>query len=165
MTYCAIFASLLAVCAWLSIPMGSIAVTLQTFGIFLSLLLLGGKWGTLSILLYLLMGVIGLPVFSGFQGGFGTLLGITGGFLRGFAVLGLLFCKLERFGKIPALIAGLLACYGCGCLWFYAYSGGGFGFILLQCVVPYLIPDAVKLWLAVTLSRRLSKVINFPSRT
>ena len=165
MTYCAIFSALLTLCAWLSIPMGTVAVTMQTFGIFLTLLLLGGKRGTLAISLYLLLGAVGLPVFSGFQGGFGALLGVTGGFLWGFLILGLLYWILEGFGKIPALIAGLLACYGCGCLWFSVYSGGGLGFILLQCVLPYLIPDAVKLWLAWTLAKRLKKVINIPSRT
>ena len=127
--------------------------------------LLGGKWGTVSILLYLLLGAAGLPVFSGFRGGFGQILGITGGFLWGFLASGLVYWALARFGRAPAMVAGLLACYGCGCLWFYFYSGGGFGFILLRCVVPYLIPDLLKLWLADMLIRRLRKVINIPSRT
>ena len=164
MTYCAIFSALLAACAWISIPLGDVAVTLQTFGVALALLLLGGKWGTVSILIYLLLGAVGLPVFSGFRGGIGALAGVTGGFLWGFLVFGLVFRMLERFGKVPALIAGLLACYGCGCFWFSVYSGGGLGLILLRCVVPFLIPDGVKLWLAFSLSRRLKKVINIPSR-
>lgn len=165
MTLSALFAALLAVCAWLSFPISDISVTMQTFGIFLSLLLLGGKWGTVSILIYLLLGAVGLPVFSGFRGGFGQLLGVTGGFLWGFLATGLVYWWLEGFKKIPALIAALLACYGCGCLWFYFYSGGGMGFILLRCVIPYIVPDALKLWLAYSLTKRLSKVINLPSRT
>lgn len=165
MTLSSLFAALLAVCAWLSIPVSDISVTMQTFGISLCLLLLGGKWGSLSIAIYLLLGSVGLPVFSGFRGGFGQLLGVTGGFLWGFLVMGLVFWGLERQGKLPALLAGLLACYGCGCAWFYLYSGGGLGFILLRCVLPYLIPDAIKLWLAIRLSKRLSNVINTPSRT
>lgn len=164
MTLSSLFAALLAVCAWVCIPLGDTVLTLQTFGIALCLLLLGGKWGCVSIAIYLLLGAVGLPVFSGFRGGFGAILGITGGFLWGFLAMGLTYWLLSRFGKVPALIAGLLTCYGCGCFWFYLYSGGGLGFILLRCVVPYLIPDAVKLWLAVTVSRRLSKVINIPSR-
>lgn len=165
MTLSSLFAALLAVCAWLSIPVSDISVTMQTFGISLCLLLLGGKWGSLSIAIYLLLGSVGLPVFSGFRGGFGQLLGVTGGFLWGFLVMGLVFWGLERQGKLPALLAGLLSCYGCGCAWFYLYSGGGLGFILLRCVLPYLIPDATKLWLAIRLSKRLSNVINTPSRT
>ena len=164
MTYCAICAALLSFCAWLSIPLGDIAVTMQTFGVALALLLLGGKWGSVSIGVYLLLGAVGLPVFSGFRGGIGALAGVTGGFLWGFLVTGLVFSWLERFGRVPALAAGILACYGCGCLWFCLYSGGGLWLILLRCVIPFLIPDAVKLWLAVSLSLRLKKVLNIPSR-
>ena len=69
--------------------------------------------------------------------------------------MGLTYGALSRFGKVPALIAGLAVCYGCGCFWFYLYSGGGLGLILLRCVVPYLIPDLCKLVLAERLARRL----------
>ena len=114
--------------------------------------------------IYLLLGAVGLPVFSGFRGGIGALAGVTGGFLWGFLLAALVFWALEGLGKLPALVAGLLACYCCGCGWFYLYSGGGLGLILLRCVVPFLIPDAVKLWLAFTLAGRLKKVIKIPSR-
>ena len=159
MTYCAVFSALLAVCAWLCIPVGDIAVTMQTFGVALALLLLGGRRGTLSIGIYLLLGAVGLPVFSGFRGGFGALAGVTGGFLWGFLISGLVYWGLERFGKVPAMCASILACYICGCFWFCLYSGGGLGLVLLRCVVPFLIPDAVKLWLACTISQRLRKVL------
>ena len=165
MTLSSLFAAVLALCAWLCIPVSDIGITLQTFGIFLALNLLGGKWGTLSIGLYLLLGALGLPVFSGFRGGFGQLLGVTGGFLWGFLLSGLVYRALERFGRWPAMAGGLLACYTCGCLWFFCYSGGGLGLILLRCVVPYLLPDLAKLWLADHLARRLRKVIMIPSRT
>ena len=158
------FAALLAVCAWIHIPLGDVAVTLQTFGVALALLLLGGKWGSLTVGIYLLLGAVGLPVFSGFRGGIGALAGVTGGFLWGFLFGALVFWALEGLGKLPALAAGLLVCYGCGCGWFYLYSGGGLGLILLRCVVPFLLPDAVKLWLAFTLAGRLKKVIKIPSR-
>ena len=165
MTLASLFAALIAICAWICIPVSDIGYTLQTFGVFLALLLLGGKWGTVSILLYLLLGAVGIPVFSGFRGGMGHLMGVTGGFLWGFLVSGLVYRALEQYGRWPAIVIGLLACYGCGCLWFHAYSGGGLGFILLRCVVPYLLPDGLKLWLAFHLSARLRKVINLPSRT
>lgn len=158
MTLSALFAAMLAICAWLSIPIGDITFTMQTFGVFLTLLVLGGKWGTVSILIYLLLGAVGLPVFSGFQGGLGILLGATGGYLWGFLFSGLAFRALERLGKIPAVLAGMGVCYLCGSLWFLFYAGGGVEFILLRCVVPYLIPDAIKLTLALQLSRRLSKI-------
>ena len=147
-----------AVCAWLSIPLPPIAFTLQTFALLLTMGVLGGKWGSVSVLLYLLLGLVGLPVFSGFRGGAAALLDATGGFLWGFAVGALIYWILEKVGKLPAMIAFQLVCYGCGCWWFSGFSGS-MGAAVLTCVVPYLIPDAVKLWLAYGLSKRLRKHI------
>lgn len=159
MTQAALLAALMAVCAWITIPVFDIGFTMQTFGVFLTLGLLGGKWGSVSILIYLLLGTVGMPVFSGFRGGPGVLLGVTGGYLWGFLISGLVYWMLERVGKLPAMIGGMLACYGCGSLWFYFYAGGGMELILLRCVVPYLIPDALKISLAYGLSRRLARHI------
>lgn len=158
MVLASLFAGLMAVCAWISVPVLDIAFTMQTFAICLALLVLGGKWGTVSILVYLLLGAIGLPVFSGFQSA-GALVGVTGGYLWGFLLTGLCYWALEKWGRLPALILGLLACYGCGSLWFLHYSGGGLGLVLLRCVVPYLVPDAVKLALALTIAKRLRKYV------
>ena len=157
MVLCAQFAALTAVCAWISIPVFDIAFTLQTFAIFLSLGLLGGKRGCAVIGIYLLLGAVGLPVFSAFQGGFGILAGATGGYLWGFLAAGLVYRLLEGCGKLPAMIAGQLVCYLCGSLWFYLYAGGGLWLILLRCVIPYLLPDAAKIFLAYSLSRRLGR--------
>ena len=90
MALCGLFSALLAICAWISVPLADAAVTLQTFGVFLCLGTLGGKRGTTAILVYLLLGAVGLPVFSGFRGGFEALLGTTGGYLTGVLVSGLL---------------------------------------------------------------------------
>ena len=160
MVRAALFAGVMAVCAWLAVPISDIGFTMQTFGIFLALGLLGGKWGTVSIGLYLLLGLVGLPVFSGFRGGPGMLLGVTGGYLWGFLISGLTYWALERFGKLPAMICGLMVCYACGTMWFLQYSGGGWALVLLRCVVPYLIPDGIKIALAWSLSKRLSRHIS-----
>ena len=165
MTPASLFAALLAICAWICIPVSDIGITLQTFGVFLALSLLGGKWGSVSVLLYLLLGAVGLPVFSGFRGGMGHLVGVTGGFLWGFFLSALVYWALEKLGSKIAMLGGLLACYFCGCIWFYCYSGGGLVFILLRCVAPYVIFDLAKLWLADRLASRLKKVIKLPSRT
>ena len=157
MVLCSLFAALLVICAWISVPVFDIAFTLQTFGVFLTLGLLGGRRGSAAIAIYLLLGAAGMPVFSGFRGGLGMLAGVTGGDLWGFLASGLVYRALERFGQLPAMIAGLLACYACGSAWFYLYAGGGLWVILLRCVVPYLIPDAVKLALAHVLTRRLAR--------
>ena len=158
MVLASLFAALTAVCAWLSIPIPPVAFTLQTFGLLLTLGVLGGKWGSISIFLYLLLGLVGLPVFSGFRFGAAALLDATGGFLWGFAAGALVYWLLERFGRLPAMIGFQLVCYGCGCWWFSVYSGS-MGAAVLACVVPYLIPDGIKLWLAYGLSKRLRKHI------
>lgn len=159
MVLCSLFAALISVCAWISIPVTDISFTLQTLGIFLSLGLLGGKRGCVSVMIYLLLGAVGLPVFSGFHGGIGVLAGVTGGYLWGFLFAAFVYRLLERLGKLPAMIAGQLVCYLCGSLWFYLYAGGGLWLIAARCVLPYLIPDAVKIALAYTLSRRLARHI------
>ena len=158
MVLASLFASLMALCGWLSIPIPPVTVTMQTFALFLALGVLGGKWGSVAILLYLLLGAVGLPVFSSFRGGAAAFLEPTGGFLWGFLAAAVLYWALERLGRLPAMAAGLLACYGCGCWWFSRYAGGiGFWTAVLTCVVPYLVPDAIKLWLALTLSKQLKK--------
>lgn len=159
MTLASFFAALTAVCAWIGLPLGDTVITMQTFAVFMALGLLGGKWGSVSIVIYLLLGAVGMPVFSAFRGGIGMLAGVTGGYLWGFLFSGLAYWALERFGKLPAMAAGLAVCYICGSAWFYLYAGGGLGLILLRCVAPYLIPDGIKLWLAWRLSKRLQKYL------
>ena len=86
LVYIALFAVLMAVCAWISTPKTPISVpfTLQTFAMFAALTTLGGRRGLWAVVVYLLMGLVGLPVFTGFQGGPGVLLGTTGGYIIGF---------------------------------------------------------------------------------
>lgn len=163
MAFCALFSAFLCICAWLSFPLGDGAVTLQTFGIFLCLGVLGGKWGTLSIFVYLLLGAMGAPVFSGFRGGFGALLGTTGGYLTGFLLCGLIYWLITCFfprQTLPAMLAGLLACYLFGSAWYYfAYARGGIALIVLKCVLPYLLPDIAKLLLASHLAKKLKRFV------
>lgn len=162
MVLCSLFAALTAVCAWIAVPIPPVAFTLQTFAVLLALGILGGKWGSVSILLYLLLGTVGLPVFSGFRGGAGVLLDATGGFLWGFLLGGLVYRLLERTGKLPAMIGAQLTVWLCGCWWFSVYAGSaGFGSAFLVCVAPYLIPDAGKLALAFVLSGRIGKHLKY----
>ena len=157
----ALFAALTALCAWLSLPLGSVTFTLQSFSVALCLLLLGGKWGTVSILVYLLLGAAGLPVFSGFRGGISMLLGPTGGFLVGFLAMALLFWLITAIlgekCRFFALLFGQLLCYGCGAAWFAFSTGNGIFPALMLCIVPYLLPDGVKLTLAWLLAKRLRR--------
>ena len=157
MVLASLFAALTAVCAWVSIPMPPLAFTMQSFSVLLCLGLLGGKWGTVTMLLYLALGIVGLPVFSGFQGS-AALLGPTGGFLWGFVLGALVYWAAEKLGRLPAMAAAQVTVYGCGCAWFSLYGGNvGLWAAVLTCVVPYLVPDAVKFALAHTLAKRIGK--------
>ena len=161
----ALFAVLISVSAWITVPL-AVPFTFQTFAVFLTLMTLGGQRGLYAILVYLLMGLAGLPVFSGFQGGFGALLGAGGGYLMGFPVAAILYRWLRpvpdasRRADFLAALAGLLVCYVSGTLWFtwvYARSSGAPGLTtaLSLCVFPFLVPDLIKLVLAAALARRL----------
>lgn len=169
LVYVSIFVVLIAVCSWISIPL-TVPVTLQTFGVFIAVGLLGGKRGTLAVLVYILMGAIGIPVFSGFTGGIGILAGTTGGYIVGFLFSALLMWGMEKlFGKdtkvlAGSMILGLAVCYAVGTLWFmavYAASSGPVGIltVLGWCVFPFIIPDIAKIALALILTKRLSGVI------
>ena len=158
LTRCALFAAMMALCAWIGIPLGHTVFTMQTFGVLLALGILGGKRGTISILCYLLLGAAGLPVFSGFRGGIGAILGPTGGYLWGFLATGLVFWLLEKWSRPLAMAAGIAVCYACGTLWYMTYTGGALAAVLAQTVLPYLIPDALKLVLALRLTKRLKKI-------
>lgn len=169
LVYVSIFVVLITVCSWISIPL-TVPVTLQTFSVFTAVGLLGGKRGTLAVLVYILMGAIGIPVFSGFTGGIGILAGTTGGYIAGFLFSALLMWGMEKlFGRgtpvlAGSMVLGLIACYVVGTLWFmtvYAASSGPVGIltVLGWCVFPFVIPDIAKIVLALVLTKRLSGVI------
>ena len=175
--YLALSVALLSVCAWITIPFGAIPVTLQTFAVALIGALLGTVRGTLAVLIYFVMGLIGIPVFSGFHAGVVALLGPTGGYLIGFvfevAITGL-FAAIRVKNKIVetaltflgALLA-LAALYFFGTLWFITvYNRGGaepigIAAALMLCVVPYILPDSIKVLLASVLSVRLKPYLKF----
>lgn len=170
LAYVAVCAALMAVCSWISIP-ATVPFTLQTFAVFCSLGLLGGRRGTAAILVYLLLGALGVPVFAGFSGGIGILFGTTGGYLLGFILMGLVYWLGERLSmdsrniRIISMILGLLLCYAFGTAWFmfvYARQTGAIalGTALAWCVVPFILPDLVKLALALLLSGRLRKALH-----
>ena len=169
LAYIGIFVVLMMVCSWISIPL-TIPVTLQTFGVFAAVGILGGKRGTLAVLVYILMGAVGLPVFSGFGGGLGSLVGTTGGYIVGLLFSALLMWGMEKmFGRSllvlgSSMVLGLLVCYAVGTIWYMVVHAGTSGQIGLMtvlgwCVFPFIIPDAVKIALALMLSKRLSGVL------
>lgn len=168
MVYIGLSAAIIAVCSWISIPL-TVPITLQTMGVVLISGLFGAKRGTLSTLLYILIGAIGVPVFSGFKSGFGVLLGSTGGYIIGFIftalIVGIVSDKTNKlWALILSMVVGILVCYAFGTVWFavvYAKTNepASLATILGWCVIPFLIPDAVKIALAAVLTNRLKKFV------
>ena len=168
LAYIGLFAALMAVCAWISIPVPPplIPFTLQTMGVFLAVGLLGGKRGTIAVLVYILLGAVGAPVFAGFRGGMGSLTGLAGGYILGFLFTALVMWAMERLpGRRiwvlgASMVLGLAVCYAFGTVWYmavYAQRGESttLGAVLAVCVAPFLIPDGVKIALALLLTSRL----------
>ena len=169
MVYIGVFTVLIAVCSWISIP-AAVPFTLQTFGVFMAVEVLGGKRGTMAVLVYILMGAVGIPVFAGFQGGIGVIFNTTGGYIVGFLCSALIVWAAESlFGKKPlvrllSMAAGLIACYALGTIWFmvvYGRTTGAVGLmtVLGWCVIPFIIPDLVKIGLAYFISRKIRGVM------
>ena len=149
-------------------PVGDTVFTMQTFALFLTLFLLGGKWGMVASGVYLALGRAGLPVFTGFRGGLGVLRGATGGYIWGFLLCGGVFWLASALGKslrwqIGGMVIGMICCYAAGTLWYaLGYLSGsdmGVGLVLARCVLPYLIPDGIKLVLAYRLAQRLKRFV------
>ena len=159
MAQCALSAAMLAVCAWVTVP-AAVPFTLQSLGVYLTLLLLGGKYGTVTVATYLLLGAVGLPVFAGGGGGIGVLCGVTGGYLWGFllaAVLFWLWHPQTSKGRAAALAVGHACGYVLGTVWFSWLSGDRLGVSLMACVLPFVLPDALKMALALWLVPRIKK--------
>ncbi|RDU22786.1 biotin transporter BioY [Anaerosacchariphilus polymeriproducens] len=166
LVYIALFSVLITICSWIYVPT-VVPFTLQTFAIFCALCLLGGKLGTCSIIVYILLGVVGIPVFAGFNGGVGALLGATGGYIIGFIFMGLIYWLItgifgnKTYISFIAMILGLAVCYAIGTAWFmfvYIQKSGSISLlsVLGLCVFPFIIPDMIKMILAVFLAKKLA---------
>ncbi len=169
MVYIAMFTVLITICAWIAIPT-VVPFTLQTFGVFVTVGLLGGKRAVTAVIVYLLLGVVGLPVFTGFQGGIGVLAGATGGYIIGLLFITLVMWGIEKlFGRKPwiftgSMVLGLLVCYLFGTVWYQlVFLRGGkvdsWLAILGICVFPFVIPDIVKIVLALLVTKSVTRVI------
>lgn len=169
MALTAMFAVFIAVCSWISIPT-AVPFTLQTFAVFCAVSLLGGKRGFFAVLVYIMLGAVGIPVFSGFKGGFGVLLGATGGYIAGFLVIPLVCLAAEKIigenliVNIITIIVGLVLCYAFGTVWFvkvYTDTKGSMDMVnaMKLCVLPFILWDMLKLGLAAALSAAVKQRI------
>lgn len=167
-TETALAAALIAVSAMISIPF-PVPFTLQLLGVYFALFYLGALRGTIAILIYVAIGALGLPVFSGFSGGVGRLFDATGGFILGFILLALVYLALD--GLLPTTLGSrvastgisLLAFYAFGSAWYAAvYTDGSLGGYLASTaltVLPFLLPDLVKIAIAAHLASRIKKAL------
>ena len=151
LTVCAMMAAIMCIVSPLSIPIGDVPVSLATLIVYIAVWLIGMEGATISVIVYLLLGLVGLPVFSGGQGGPGKLTGPTGGYLVGYILLALisgLALKVFKRKLVPAVIGMIVATavlYAFGTAWFIYQSGATFGKAMKVCVLPFIPFDLVKI--------------------
>ncbi|MBQ9757182.1 MAG: biotin transporter BioY [Clostridia bacterium] len=167
--YVAISAAIIVVCSWICLP-GAVPYTLQTFGVFFVAGLFGAKKSVLSVLIYILLGVVGLPVFAGGRGGLGTIMSESGGYIMAFLPAAYLCGKVceknpkSNTKQFFGMLLGLGVCYALGTLWAYAVYLKGVGaagllIMLSRFVLPFVLPDIAKIILAQVLAKKLRKTI------
>lgn len=161
MTTIALMAAVLCVVGPFTIPIGPVPVSIAPLVIFLSVYILGTKNGTISVLLYLLIGAVGVPVFSGFAGGFGKIAGPTGGYLLGYILMALIAgWFIHRYYdrvvvQFLGMVLGLAVLYAFGTAWLAYSAGMSFGAALAAGVLPFIIPDLIKIVIAIALGRTI----------
>jgi len=166
MVYAALMAALTAAGAYIAIPVGPVPIVLQNLFIMLAGLLLGGRWGLISVAVYLLAGAVGLPVFAGGTGGVGKFVGPTGGYLLGFAAAAYLIGIISESGRgrvaidVIAMVAGTLIIYAVGVSWLKVVTGMSFSKALTVGMLPFLIGDAIKIAAAIPIARALRPIMD-----
>ena len=161
LTLTALFAAILCVAAPFSIPVGPIPITLATFAIYLAAIVLGKKYGTLAVVIYILLGAVGLPVFSGFSGGFQKIVSATGGYIIGYIPCAFIVGAMCEYGGnkkiygILGVILGTAVLYIIGTYWFMFVSGKELAYALGACILPFIPGDIIKLIVAVIVGYKL----------
>ncbi len=164
-----LFTAIICICSWLSIPMG-VPVSLQTFAVFTAAAVLGAKKAVISVIIYILLGLTGVPVFTGFKSGSAVVAGPTGGYLIGFifaaVIIGVMSSSFsQKKWAIPlSMVTGQIICYAFGSVWYkYIYLNSDISLVevLMICVVPFIVPDIIKLTVAAILSKSVKKVLKY----
>lgn len=163
MAVTALMAAVLCVIGPLSVPIGAIPISLSNFVISLTVWLLGPKFGTLSVAIYLALGAVGMPVFSGYGGGLAKLAGPTGGYLIGYlamALIGGLFVEKSKGNPVVSgigLVIGVAVSYVFGTAWFVFQMGCELSYALAVCVYPFIAFDLAKVIIACVVGALLRK--------
>ncbi len=171
LTLIALTAALCCVISPIAIPIGAVPVSLSLFAVYLAAALSGPVRGVTAVCLYIVLGAIGLPVFSGFAGGIGHIAGATGGFIIGYIPCVLVTAFFVRKNNCEpwrypvGMTLGTLCCYITGSLWFSLSTGSSVGRALAVCVLPFVLFDALKITAASIICPRLRAAIaRIPSR-
>ena len=163
--YASLMAALIAVGAFIAVPIGPVPIVLQNLFVFLTGLLLGKKWGTAAIAAYLLAGICGLPVFAGGKGGIGHVVGPTGGYLLGYLPATFLIGVMAEKGRgrmffdLMGMLMGTALIYGMGVPWLKLVTNMSFSKAFALGMVPFLLGDAVKIAVALPLARKLRPMV------
>ena len=165
MVYSALVAALTAAGAYIAIPIGPVPIVLQNLVVMLAGLLLGRRWGLISVCVYLVAGAIGLPVFAGGSGGIGKFIGPTGGYLLGFAVAVYLIGAISESGHgnlavdLMAMITGTVIIYLFGVSWLKVVTGMSLSKAIAVGMLPFLPGDALKIAAAIPIAKALRPII------
>lgn len=156
---CAVMTAVLCVLGPMSIPIGAVPISLATFVLYLMVYILGTTGASISTLVYLLLGLVGLPVFSGYSGGFAKLAGPTGGYLVGYifiALIGGIILKRSHANTVISalgLVLGTAVLYVFGTAWFVILMDVTVGYALTVCVLPFILIDLGKIVVATLIGK------------
>lgn len=161
---CSLFTAMTAILAQISIPIpfSPVPINMATITVLMCGIILGKNYGALCQIVYVLLGLIGLPVFSNLTGGIGKILGPTGGYLIGYIftayIVGLISShSTKKIIYALSMIAGIFVCYAFGTAWFMYLTKNPLYTSLTMCVLPFLIGDALKILIVTLLCNTLKK--------
>lgn len=163
MTKIALMAAVTCILGPLSIPIGQVPISFTNLAVYFAVYLLGTKKGTISYVVYMLLGLVGLPVFSGFQGGPAKLFGVTGGYIIGFvfmaAICGIFIDRWpdKYYMHFIGMVLGTAVCYLFGTVWFVILAKCNIVYALSVCVFPFIIGDIVKIIIAMLAGPQIRK--------
>lgn len=167
---CGIFAALMCVTSVMTIPIGPVPISLGVLGIMLAANILGAKKGAVSVIVYILLGAAGLPVFSGFKGGVSVIAGPTGGYITSYILMALIIgitVQKVRGGKIKSVaaafaanIAAVAVCYLVGTIQFVFVTNSAVSYALGVCVYPFIPFDIIKALIAALVGYAVRKRVH-----
>ena len=168
MVFTALFAAIFCILAPFSIPIGEVPVSVTNFLIYITIYAIGWKKATVSYIIYLLLGFVGLPVFAGFTGGFQYIVGYSGGFIISFPlvafIIGFVSEKTDNMVLILlSTILGLIVSYTIGTLVFSLVTNASISASLAACVIPFIFTDLLKCFIATVIGLKLKENISIKS--